>query len=78
MAPVERLRAKVMEIVKASPLWDGNVAKLQVHDAKETSLELRVLASARTSGAVADLRCEIREKVIAFLQQEYPALPAAR
>ena len=73
LVPIARLRAKVMEIVKASPLWDGKVAKLQVHDAKEFVLELRVLASARSSSALADLRCEIREKVIEFLQEEYPS-----
>jgi small-conductance mechanosensitive channel len=72
MAPIERLREKALEIVRASPLWDGDVAKLQVNDAKEAALELRVLASARTSGAVADLRTEIREKMITFLQREYP------
>jgi small-conductance mechanosensitive channel len=71
--PIERLRAKVFEIVKASPHWDGDVVKLQVQEAKEASLELRVLASARSSGEVAELRYEIREKVIEFLQREYPA-----
>src|SRR6202043_3381695 len=60
-APIERLRAKAIEIVKASPYWDGNVVKLQVQDAKESSLELRVIASARTSGEVAELRYLIRE-----------------
>ena len=51
-APIERIRAKVLEIVKASKLWDGEVAKLQVVDAKESSVELRVLVSARSSGDV--------------------------
>jgi small-conductance mechanosensitive channel len=72
MTPIERLREKALAIVRASPLWDGDVAKLQVNEAKEATLELRVLASARTSGAVADLRTEIREKMITFLQREYP------
>jgi small-conductance mechanosensitive channel len=72
-APIERLREKAIEIVKASPCWDGDVVKLQVLDAKESSLELRVIASARTSSEVAELRYHIREKLIAFLQREYPA-----
>ncbi len=71
--PIEALRAKVIEIVEASPHWDGDVVKLQVQDAKESSLELRVIASARSSGDVAELRYLIREKVIEFLQREYPA-----
>jgi small-conductance mechanosensitive channel len=70
--PIERLREKVLEIIKASPYWDGAIAKLQVQEARETALQLRVIASARSSGAVGELRYEIREKVIAFLQQEYP------
>jgi small-conductance mechanosensitive channel len=72
-APIERLREKALEIVKASPYWDGDIVKLQVQDARESSLELRVIASARTSGEVAELRYHIREKMIAFLQREYPA-----
>jgi small-conductance mechanosensitive channel len=74
--PIEAVRAKALEIVKASPHWDGDTASLRVTDARETSLELKVFGSARSSGALFDLRCEIREKMIAFLQQEYPgALP---
>jgi small-conductance mechanosensitive channel len=71
--PIEALRAKVIEIVKASTYWDGDLVKLQVQDARETTLELRVLASARSSDQVSELRFEIREKVIAFLQREHPA-----
>jgi small-conductance mechanosensitive channel len=70
--PIERLRAKAIEIVKASPYWDGDVVKLQVQEAKESSLELRVIASARSSGQVGELRYEIREKLIEFLQRECP------
>jgi small-conductance mechanosensitive channel len=71
--PIEELRAKVIEIVKASPYWDGDIVKLQVQDAKENALELRVIASAHTSSEVGELRYLIREKVIEFLQREHPA-----
>jgi small-conductance mechanosensitive channel len=70
--PIERLRAKAIEIVKASPYWDGDIVKLQVQEARESSLELRVIASARSSGQVGELRYEIREKLIEFLQRECP------
>jgi small-conductance mechanosensitive channel len=77
--PVERVRKKVLEIVKASPLWDGDLAKLDVTNATENTVELRVLASARSSRDVFDLRCEIREKLIEFLQREMPqVLPRTR
>jgi hypothetical protein len=78
-APVARIREKAIEIVKASPLWDGQVANLQVVEARESSVELRVLISARTSGDAFTLRCEVREQLIDFIQREFPtALPHAR
>ena len=78
-APIERVREKLIEIVSASKLWDGNVVKLQLIDARESSLELRAIASARTSSDAFDLRCEIREKLIGWMQQEIPtALPRTR
>src|ERR1700761_9265099 len=78
-APVEAIRAKLMAIVAQSKLWNGKVANLQVSDCKETSIELRALVSADTAAAVWDLRCEVREKLIDFLQRDYPtALPRRR
>src|SRR6266851_567531 len=78
-APIDRLREKLKAIVAESKLWDGKVVKLQVTDAKENAVELRALMSARTAGDAFDLRCEVREKLIAFLQQEMPhALPHER
>jgi small-conductance mechanosensitive channel len=77
--PVERVREKVLEIVKASPFWDGQLVNLQMTDATDRGVQLRALVSARNSGANWDLRCELREKLIAFLQAEYPlALPRGR
>lgn len=77
--PVEKLREKLMEIVRASPLWDGRVVVLQVSDAKDHTVELRALVSSRSAPASWDLRCEVREKLIAYLQQEFPhALPRTR
>ena len=77
--PVEALRRKVVEIAKASPLWDGKVVNVQVTDFKESSMEIRILVSAATSGRTFDLRCEVREKLVAYLQTEYPqSLPQMR
>jgi small-conductance mechanosensitive channel len=77
--PVDAVRAKLSEIVKQSDLWDGDVANLQITDAKERTVELRVLVSARDAAKAWDLRCLVREKLVAFLQSEYPqALPRTR
>jgi small-conductance mechanosensitive channel len=78
-APVEEMRRRLDEIAKASPLWDGQVAVLQVTDFREQVMEIRMLVSARNSGRAFDLRCEVREKMIAWLQQTHPhALPRWR
>jgi len=77
--PIEAVRAKLKHIAAQSKLWDGRVVNLQVSDCKEATVELRVLVSARNAPAVWDLRCEVREKLIDFLQREHPwALPRRR
>ena len=78
-APVAVIREKVKDILKQSDKWDGKVAAVQVTDFKENTMELRCLMSARSGGQTFDLRCELREKLIDFLQKEYPeALPRSR
>jgi small-conductance mechanosensitive channel len=78
-APVGVIRDKLNEIVKNSKNWDGRVVSLQVTDAKERTIELRCLMSARTGGQAFDLRCEVREKLIDFLVEHHPeALPRQR
>jgi small-conductance mechanosensitive channel len=77
--PMEPVRAKATAIAKASPLWDGQVINVQVSDAREQVMEVRVLASASDSSRAWDLRCEIREKLIAYIRDQYPgALPRVR
>ena len=78
-APVPRIREKLSDIVAQSKLWDGKVVNLQVTDCSEVTLELRALVSARSADALWDLRCEVREQLIDFLQRECPgALPRRR
>jgi small-conductance mechanosensitive channel len=77
--PMDAVRAKALELVKRSPLWDGQVASVQVTDARDQVMEVRVLASAADSGRSWDLRCEVREKLIAYIRDEFPyALPRVR
>ncbi|HWE77961.1 MAG TPA: mechanosensitive ion channel family protein [Pseudolabrys sp.] len=77
--PVAALRNKAEEIVRASNRWDGRVFNVAVTDFKNDTMEVRILASAGNAGAVFDLRCEIREKLIDFLQREHPeVLPRQR
>ena len=78
-APVPAIRARLEEIARASPLWDGRAVVLQVTELRERTMELRCLVSARNAGEAFDLRCEVREKLVAFLKDEHPAaLPLDR
>ncbi|MEX0752849.1 MAG: mechanosensitive ion channel domain-containing protein [Xanthobacteraceae bacterium] len=78
-APLDRIREKAKEFTEQSPRWNRQVFNVQVTDAKEATMEVRVLVSANTASAAWDLRCELREKLIDFLQRDYPqALPRRR
>lgn len=77
--PVSALRQELTRLLEASELWDSNVNVLQVTEAKETTMELRALVSAKNSPAVWDLRVYVREKLIEFIQKNYPeSLPHTR
>lgn len=78
-APVEALRVELRRLLESHPLWDQRVCVLQVTDSKEHTLELRSLVSAANAGALFDLRCFVREHLVAFLQANYPeSLPRTR
>ncbi len=77
--PLEAVRKKLKEICRASSLWDKRVCLLQVTDAKEQTLELRALVSAADAGTAWDLRCEVREKLVSFIQKKFEKhLPKVR
>jgi hypothetical protein len=76
---VADLRAKLEEVAASSKLWDRRVVALQVTDFKEITMEIRMLVSASNASKVFDLRCEVRERMIAYVQERYPeALPRLR
>jgi small-conductance mechanosensitive channel len=78
-APVRVMRDKLEAIAKASKLWDGKVVNLAVTDLRERTMEVRCLVSARNASQTFDLRCEVREKMMAFLAAEHSdALPRER
>jgi small-conductance mechanosensitive channel len=78
-APIATIRAKARQIVEESALWDRDVFALQVTDFRERVMEVRILASAVNAPRAFDLRCEIREKLASFLQDECArALPRTR
>ncbi len=77
--PVSAFRAKAEQVVKSAKLWDGKVFNVQVTELKDENVELRILVSAKNSGAAWDLRCDVREQMLAWLQEEMPwCLPHRR
>jgi small-conductance mechanosensitive channel len=77
--PIDEGRKALERIIEASPHWDRRFWNLQVTDATEKTMQLRVLATSADSSQSWDLRCEIREKLIAFIQEHHPrSLPMVR
>ena len=77
--PVEALRQEFTRILEASALWDQKVNALQVTDLSQQTMEIRCLGSARNASDLFDLRCIIRERMIIFIQSNYPdAFPRTR
>lgn len=65
--PVDEVRREFERIVARSPLWDRRVARLEVTDSGDATMELRALVSAANSTDLWALRCEVREKLISFI-----------
>lgn len=75
----EALRKELTRLLNSSDLWDKKVNVLQVTDSKQTTVEIRILVSAKNSPTAWDLRVFIREKLIEFIQNNYPeSLPRTR
>ncbi|MGD9895795.1 MAG: mechanosensitive ion channel family protein [Candidatus Methylacidiphilaceae bacterium] len=77
--PVEEMRNYLKEICRKNPLWDGRVAVAQVTHATERTMNVRLLVSAQDSSKLWDLRCAVREQMIAFVRERFPeCLPKIR
>ena len=77
--PVEAGREALKAIIESSPRWDKRFWNLQVTDTDEKAMQLRVLATAANASDAFDLRCEVRERFIAYIQKNHPqSLPRLR
>ncbi|HDT14585.1 MAG TPA: mechanosensitive ion channel, partial [Firmicutes bacterium] len=76
---VDEIRAELDRILENNPLWDKKFKGVQVTDATEKTVEVRALMSTADSSKGWDLRCEVREKLLKFLQEKHPeSLPRIR
>ena len=69
---VDAMRKELDKILAKSTFWDGKIKSVQVVETTEQTMKVRCLMSAKDSSMAWDLRCEVREKMIAFLQKKYP------
>ncbi|HEY3046787.1 MAG TPA: mechanosensitive ion channel domain-containing protein [Polaromonas sp.] len=77
--PLAPLREAARRACEAAPEWDKRLCLLQVVEAGERSMQLRVLVTSASSGLNWDLRCKVREALVDFMQREYPQhLPLMR
>lgn len=77
--PVAEMRAELTRLLGESGLWDHRVGVLQVTEAVGGYVRVRALASAADAPTLFDLRCEVREGLVDWLQRHHPeALPRSR
>lgn len=77
--PLAPLREALQRACEASANWDRRFCVLQVTEAGERSMQLRALVTASNASKAWDLRCEVREALLDFLQREHPQyLPRLR
>ncbi len=78
LADIGPIRAEFERQVKANALWDGRVQGVQVIEARPESIEVRLLMSAKDAAAAFDLRCAMREAMLAWIRDNMPEAVARR
>ncbi|MCW3817493.1 mechanosensitive ion channel family protein [Micromonospora sp. DR5-3] len=77
--PVQAMREELRRLCESTELWDGRVCVLQVTDATGGMVKVRALVSAADAGSLWDLRCLVREHLVAWVRDQRPAaLPRLR
>ncbi|MEU8420578.1 mechanosensitive ion channel family protein [Micromonospora sp. NPDC048835] len=77
--PVQTMREELRRLCEGTELWDGRVCVLQVTDATGGMIKVRALVSAADAGSLWDLRCLVREHLVAWIRDNRPtAMPRIR
>jgi len=77
--PLAPLREAAQRACEAAPEWDQRLCLLQVVEAGERGMQLRVLVTSSNSSLNWDLRCKVREALVDCMQRDWPAhLPFVR
>jgi small-conductance mechanosensitive channel len=76
---IDELRQEFNRFVETHPAWDKRKSSLVVTEAKESSMQIRVLVSAADPDKLWKLRCDVREALICYVQKNHPEqLPMTR
>ncbi len=70
--PVESLRKIIPELLKGNNNWDGRIWNVQVTKATEKYKEIRILVSSSDSSKNWDLKTDLMENLIDFINENYP------
>ncbi|EIC08447.1 MscS Mechanosensitive ion channel [Microbacterium laevaniformans OR221] len=74
-----RMREELARVLEQTPLWDRRASVLQVTDATNGFVRVRVLVTAIDAPTLFDLRCYVREHLVDWVHRETPgALPVQR
>ena len=77
--PIDQVREQVKGFVEEDENYDGRFWNVQITDADDKAMTLRVLCTAGDASKAWSLRCAVREKLITWLQQQHPgSLPRLR
>lgn len=77
--PVEGIRERLDDVLADTDLWDGRSKSVQVTDATGGHVQVRVVVSAANASLLWDLRCLVREELVAWARTAAPAsLPVQR
>lgn len=70
--PVDDMREELRTTLGTTDLWDERVCVLQVTDAVGSALRIRALVSAKDAPTLWDLRCFVRERLVAWVRDHHP------
>ncbi|MHC1702704.1 MAG: mechanosensitive ion channel family protein [Tenuifilaceae bacterium] len=72
--PVESIRKALPEMLKEFSDWDGRLWNVQVTKTNEQYKEIRILLSSADASKNWDLRAAVREKLIDYINTNYPEM----
>lgn len=65
---IDDVRSELDRILDGHALWDGRVKNVVVTEVTERAIQVRALVSARNASEHWDLRCDVRERLVAWLR----------